>query len=87
MMAAGFQRDVERRLTLAHALQNKFDLRLGIEQVGYVVSGEIDVVMEGHKPIRLAAGGSMTCSRLVVDNVAHSGRPGQAVMTARPMAA
>jgi quercetin dioxygenase-like cupin family protein len=28
------------------------------EQVGYVVSGEIDVFMEGHAPVRLKAGGS-----------------------------
>jgi quercetin dioxygenase-like cupin family protein len=28
------------------------------EQVGYVVSGEIDVFMEGHEPVRLTAGGS-----------------------------
>jgi quercetin dioxygenase-like cupin family protein len=28
------------------------------EQVGYVVSGEIDVVMEGREPVRLTAGGS-----------------------------
>jgi quercetin dioxygenase-like cupin family protein len=28
------------------------------EQVGYVVSGEIDFNMEGHEPVRLKAGGS-----------------------------
>ena len=28
------------------------------EQIGYVVSGEIDVFMEGAKPVRLQAGGS-----------------------------
>jgi quercetin dioxygenase-like cupin family protein len=28
------------------------------EQVGYVVSGEIDFNMEGHAPVRLVAGGS-----------------------------
>lgn len=28
------------------------------EQVGYVVSGEIDVFMEGQEPVRLTAGGS-----------------------------
>ena len=28
------------------------------EQVGYVVSGEIDFNMEGHAPVRLRAGGS-----------------------------
>jgi quercetin dioxygenase-like cupin family protein len=28
------------------------------EQVGYVVSGEIDFNMEGHAPVRLQAGGS-----------------------------
>jgi quercetin dioxygenase-like cupin family protein len=28
------------------------------EQVGYVVSGEIDVFMAGHQPVRLTAGGS-----------------------------
>ncbi len=28
------------------------------EQVGYVVSGEIDFYMEGKKPVRLTAGGS-----------------------------
>jgi quercetin dioxygenase-like cupin family protein len=28
------------------------------EQVGYVVSGEIDVFMEGAKPVRLQPGGS-----------------------------
>jgi quercetin dioxygenase-like cupin family protein len=28
------------------------------EQVGYVVSGEIDLMMDGHAPARLAAGGS-----------------------------
>lgn len=28
------------------------------EQIGYVVSGEIDVFMEGKKPVRLKAGGS-----------------------------
>ncbi len=28
------------------------------EQVGYVVSGEIDVFMEGHDPVHLPAGGS-----------------------------
>ncbi len=28
------------------------------EQVGYVVSGEIDFVMDGHEPVRLTAGGS-----------------------------
>jgi quercetin dioxygenase-like cupin family protein len=28
------------------------------EQVGYVVSGEIDFVMDGQAPVRLAAGGS-----------------------------
>jgi len=28
------------------------------EQVGYVVSGEIDFNMEGHAPVRLKAGGS-----------------------------
>lgn len=28
------------------------------EQVGYVVSGEIDFNMEGHEPVRLKVGGS-----------------------------
>ena len=28
------------------------------EQIGYVASGEIDFNMEGHAPVRLAAGGS-----------------------------
>jgi len=28
------------------------------EQIGYVVSGEIDFYMEGHAPVRLQAGGS-----------------------------
>ena len=28
------------------------------EQVGYVVSGEIDFNMEGHEPVKLKAGGS-----------------------------
>ena len=28
------------------------------EQIGYVVSGEIDFFMEGSKPVRLQAGGS-----------------------------
>jgi quercetin dioxygenase-like cupin family protein len=37
------------------------------EQVGYVVSGEIDVFMEGHQPVRLQAGGSY----YVPSNVRH----------------
>jgi Uncharacterized conserved protein, contains double-stranded beta-helix domain len=28
------------------------------EQIGYVVSGEIDLIMEGHETTRLTAGGS-----------------------------
>jgi quercetin dioxygenase-like cupin family protein len=38
------------------------------EQVGYVVSGEIDFVMEGHEPMRLSAGGSY----YVPANVRHN---------------
>lgn len=37
------------------------------EQVGYVVSGEIDFVMEGHPTVRLQAGGSY----YVPPNVPH----------------
>ena len=45
----------------------QFDFKAGVqswehshphEQVGYVVSGEIDVFMEGHEPVHLQAGGS-----------------------------
>jgi quercetin dioxygenase-like cupin family protein len=38
------------------------------EQIGYVVSGEIDVFMEGREPIRLSAGGSY----YVPPNVKHN---------------
>ena len=38
------------------------------EQVGYVVSGEIDFNMEGHEPVRLKAGGSY----YVPPNVNHN---------------
>ena len=38
------------------------------EQVGYVVSGEIDFLMEGHEPVRLTAG----CSYHVPSNVKHN---------------
>jgi len=37
------------------------------EQVGYVVAGEIDFVMEGQSPVRLTAGGSY----YVPPNVKH----------------
>lgn len=37
------------------------------EQVGYVISGEIDFYMEGSKPVRLQAGGSY----YVPPNVKH----------------
>ncbi len=37
------------------------------EQVGYVASGEIDFMMEGQSPVRLAAGGSY----YVPPNVKH----------------
>jgi quercetin dioxygenase-like cupin family protein len=49
------------------------------EQIGYVVSGEIDFFMEGHAPVRLQAGGSYyvpsdvrhyiatTCETVLVD--------------------
>ena len=35
--------------------------------------------------MRRASGGSFTCSRLVADSVAQTGRPVQDVMTARPV--
>ncbi len=38
------------------------------EQVGYIVSGEIDFVMEGEQPVRLRAGGSY----YVPPNVRHN---------------
>ncbi len=38
------------------------------EQVGYVVSGELDFNMEGHAPVRLKAGGSY----YVPPNVKHN---------------
>ncbi len=38
------------------------------EQVGYVVSGEIDFNLEGHEPVRLSAGGSY----YVPPNVKHN---------------
>ena len=38
------------------------------EQVGYVVSGEIDFIMEGREPTRLVAGGSY----YVPPNVKHN---------------
>ncbi len=38
------------------------------EQIGYVVSGEIDIVMEGHDTVRLKAGGSY----YVPSNVKHN---------------
>ena len=38
------------------------------EQVGYVVSGEIDLVMEGNDMVRLKAGGSY----YVMPNVKHN---------------
>jgi quercetin dioxygenase-like cupin family protein len=37
------------------------------EQIGYVVSGEIDLIMEGHETVRLSAGGSY----YVAPNVQH----------------
>jgi quercetin dioxygenase-like cupin family protein len=37
------------------------------EQIGYVVSGEIDFVMDGHEPAHLTAGGSY----YVPPNVKH----------------
>lgn len=37
------------------------------EQLGYVVSGEIDFVMDGQEPVRLVAGGSY----FVPSNVKH----------------
>ena len=37
------------------------------EQIGYVVSGEIDLIMEGHETARLTAGGSY----YVAPNVRH----------------
>lgn len=37
------------------------------EQIGYVVSGEIDLIMEGHETTRLSAGGSY----YVAPNVPH----------------
>jgi unsaturated pyranuronate lyase len=38
------------------------------EQIGYVVSGEIDFLMEGHEPVRLTA----ECSYHVPPNVKHN---------------
>jgi quercetin dioxygenase-like cupin family protein len=37
------------------------------EQIGYVVSGELDLIMEGTEPTRLTAG----CSYYVAPNVRH----------------
>ncbi len=37
------------------------------EQIGYVVSGEIDLLMAGREPLRLGAG----CSYYVAPNVEH----------------
>ena len=37
------------------------------EQIGYIVSGEIDLMMEGHETTRLTAG----CSYYVAPNVRH----------------
>lgn len=54
----------------------QFDFEAGVkswehshphEQIGYVVSGEIDFYMEGSKPVRLQAGGSY----YVPSNVKH----------------
>jgi quercetin dioxygenase-like cupin family protein len=39
------------------------------EQIGYVVSGEIDVFIEGHEPTCLAAGGSYYVSPDVKHNI------------------
>jgi quercetin dioxygenase-like cupin family protein len=38
------------------------------EQIGYVVSGEIDFIMDGHAPVRLTAG----CSYYVPGGVKHN---------------
>ena len=38
------------------------------EQIGYVASGEIDLIMDGHETVRLAAG----CSYYVPSNVWHN---------------
>jgi quercetin dioxygenase-like cupin family protein len=38
------------------------------EQIGYVVSGEIDFIMDGHEPVRLTSG----CSYYVPEGVKHN---------------
>lgn len=71
--------DGARRIVLSygdHLMLVQFEFGAGMtswlhdhphEQVGYVVTGEIDFVMEGGTPVRLRAGGSY----FVPSNVKH----------------